>query len=361
MGSWSVYCGLSNISIVSGNDCVLLPLKNETFSEGPCSAIYALPIFGKYNDYGGIENIVEDDHTKFIEDHLGITIDEFCIFLVDGKFTYERDEAKAIQKKLEANGRYDEVKNVRFMWIDKQVYDLMSVSRDNFDKGVHDFGTKKALALLGFEFVEEREDNPVYDPKRYKEIWKKNDAIVYADGYGSILSSTGRLIYRIGRTCESSLETYFTVPSELDYLKTMTRTEAWRLMEDKEAKEALGYIFGLRYEFDIESLNSLIEEHQLKDSEFMAKREGRLAKIEKERPFNRKLIMNLETYGDRIVNLINIRNNAHSMSGYFTPFVLYATPQCGEYKNHQRLLEEFVRINKGYAVRYGDDDDDDDE
>jgi hypothetical protein len=28
-----------------------------------------LPIFGKYNDYGGIEDIVIDDNTKLIEEH----------------------------------------------------------------------------------------------------------------------------------------------------------------------------------------------------------------------------------------------------------------------------------------------------
>jgi hypothetical protein len=54
-GSWSVYCGISNISITSGNDCVLLPLK-ETNGEYHRYSPATLPIFGKYNDYGGIEH-----------------------------------------------------------------------------------------------------------------------------------------------------------------------------------------------------------------------------------------------------------------------------------------------------------------
>jgi hypothetical protein len=49
MGSWSV-CGISNISITSGNDCVLLPLK-ETNGEYHRYSPTTLPIFGKYNDY----------------------------------------------------------------------------------------------------------------------------------------------------------------------------------------------------------------------------------------------------------------------------------------------------------------------
>ena len=29
MGSWSVYCGLSNLAITSGQECVFLPLKKN--------------------------------------------------------------------------------------------------------------------------------------------------------------------------------------------------------------------------------------------------------------------------------------------------------------------------------------------
>jgi hypothetical protein len=67
------------------------------------------------NDYGGIEDIVIDDNTKLIEEHLCITIDEFCEFLVDGKFTYDRSEASDIALKLEEddNSKFDEVKNMR--------------------------------------------------------------------------------------------------------------------------------------------------------------------------------------------------------------------------------------------------------
>jgi hypothetical protein len=46
---------------------------------------------------------------------------------VDGKFTYDRSEASDIALKLEEddNSKFDEVKNMRFMWIDRKVYDLL--------------------------------------------------------------------------------------------------------------------------------------------------------------------------------------------------------------------------------------------
>lgn len=62
MGSWSVNCGISNITITAGTECVLLPLKTNENGEGYLPYLPAtLPIFGEYDDYGGIENIIEDD------------------------------------------------------------------------------------------------------------------------------------------------------------------------------------------------------------------------------------------------------------------------------------------------------------
>lgn len=59
MGSWSVYCGISNIAITAGKECVLLPIKPNKGEYLPYLPA-TLPIFGKYDDYGGLENIVED-------------------------------------------------------------------------------------------------------------------------------------------------------------------------------------------------------------------------------------------------------------------------------------------------------------
>jgi hypothetical protein len=54
MGSWSVSCGISNIAITAEQECVLLPLKKSVGIDYHQYQPAALPIFGRYDDYGGI-------------------------------------------------------------------------------------------------------------------------------------------------------------------------------------------------------------------------------------------------------------------------------------------------------------------
>ena len=86
MGCWNETCGLSGLPITEGDKVklvFLLPRYRSMTIEGlssycdstsvltPC----LLPITGEYNDYGGIENIVEDWNTdivfKSLKDYLG--------------------------------------------------------------------------------------------------------------------------------------------------------------------------------------------------------------------------------------------------------------------------------------------------
>lgn len=119
MGSWSVNCGISNISITSGNDCVLLPLKKNTEYEGYLPYLPAtLPIFGTYDDYGGLEDILKDDNTKLIAKHFNITIEKFVQYLVDWT-TYQREEVDC-----DYNDIYDEHGNIDLGWVHKYICDL---------------------------------------------------------------------------------------------------------------------------------------------------------------------------------------------------------------------------------------------
>jgi hypothetical protein len=78
MGSWNGTCMISNLPIHSGEDIKLVIIrKNYGFSRLDMSAGYIyttdiftpsyLPLSGKYNDYGMIENIVEDWNYVLIE------------------------------------------------------------------------------------------------------------------------------------------------------------------------------------------------------------------------------------------------------------------------------------------------------
>ncbi len=351
MGSWSVSCGISNIAITAGNECCIVPLV-ESRDEYGGYIPRTLPIFGRYNDYGGMEDIVEDENTKLIENYLGITIAEFIEFLVDGKFTYDRSEVKPIAKKLKANGVFDEVSKWRFMWIDKQVYDVMSKNYDKWEVGHHDYGTPEMLALLGFTLVEGAEIKN-YDPERFNKKYQRGDLFVYSDGR-SMLSETGRYIYYTDKGCESSLTTYMELPEELQYLKDKISREVWRLMSPKKRKEQLGYVFGDRYSYHLEDS---LEEKLLEMIETFVEMgheipEHLKEKLEKAKNIQKRIYLqyfdNLEVFGDLLVGITNVRSNMHPMSGRWFPHVLYLTPQCGEHQTHQILLEEFARINKSY-------------
>jgi hypothetical protein len=88
MGSFNVACSISNISIGAGDPVAYIPLENARYryhiGDGNDMLIYmhcfyapvTLPIFGEYDDYGGVECIEINRNTKIIEEFFGITIDK---------------------------------------------------------------------------------------------------------------------------------------------------------------------------------------------------------------------------------------------------------------------------------------------
>jgi len=77
MGSWNATCGISHLPIFHGEKIrlfILLPNSLETLIHSPNSicnvgdiySIIGMPIQAEYNDYGTVENIVEDFNTDFI-------------------------------------------------------------------------------------------------------------------------------------------------------------------------------------------------------------------------------------------------------------------------------------------------------
>lgn len=81
MGSWHETCGITQLPIHSGNKIrafILLSAIDEISDfegGGTCYSNgewipFGTSILGKYNDYGGMEDIVEDEHTQFVFDSL---------------------------------------------------------------------------------------------------------------------------------------------------------------------------------------------------------------------------------------------------------------------------------------------------
>ena len=338
MGSWSVYCGISKIAITAGQDCVLLPLKPDNGHRTYMKWLPAvMPIFGKYDDYGGIEDIVEDDNTKLIENYFGVKIHDFCYYFTRGPID-KKDTSKAMQKN-------QEVKEWSMMWIDRKVYDFMisTIDKKDYDLGGIDLGRKSILEKLGFTYVGENKNNTTYDPKRFYHEWIKDGFTIFSDGTWIQTENKGEFIHRVhGRGAyDTGLDKYVSVPKELDYIKEKYKWQLWRLVksddlyEDKSG-ELLYWIMGVdRTDFRISSL---------------------LAKLKGEgEPIVRKVtsigdlyIDNVDKFGDKFADLVTLRHNLHPMSGAFEPMQQYLTPQCGDYNHHQLILNKFVEINKEY-------------
>lgn len=71
MGCWNGSCNLTNVSISHNDEVVGIIVKLNMVSGNACyinthSAPEYLPVVGKYNDYGAMEDIKKDFNTKFI-------------------------------------------------------------------------------------------------------------------------------------------------------------------------------------------------------------------------------------------------------------------------------------------------------
>lgn len=92
MGCFNVACSISKLSIGYGRRVALIPLEPaNVWNRSPhvikpsSSLLYpneyfnplTFPIFGKYDDYGSIEEIEENINTMAIEKHFGMTIEDF--------------------------------------------------------------------------------------------------------------------------------------------------------------------------------------------------------------------------------------------------------------------------------------------
>ena len=86
MGCFNVACSISNISINAGTEIAYIPLQVSKYpykiGDGNAFLIYihcfyspvTLPIFGEYDDYGGIENIKRDGNAVHIEKYFKTNI-----------------------------------------------------------------------------------------------------------------------------------------------------------------------------------------------------------------------------------------------------------------------------------------------
>jgi len=356
MGSWSVYCGISQIGITSGDKCVLLPLKGNRLQEGYLPNLPAtLPIFGTYDDYGGLEGIEENANTKFIEEYFGISILDFTKLFTDWMI-FKRREAEEITKRCK---HFDEVEKMKFMFIDRKVYDFMSQYTEEEEKGNLDFGHESILNYLGFTYIGEDDKNPTSDPKRFNMVWEYQGRKFYSDGWalsvmGGRKQSDYVMYFNSKHSPEYSLCNFVTLPEDKMWLGEKSMHQIWKILTPKKQLEQLGWIItGRRFHDDgMATLEELLMKTVIK-----AGIDPNSIKMLPPRDIGEAYTRDFNTFGDGLSELVAIRHALHCMSGHFAPYIEYLTPQCGEPAEHQKLMKKFLAINKEKMDERGFEDD----
>lgn len=361
MGSWSVYCGISNITIDYGTPCVLVPIKKNT-NDGNEYHKYTpatTPIFGVYNDYGGLDNIEETEGTKLIEKHFNCTIQEFAHFFTRGII---RNDESDFPKFLKDS---DEISNWKFMFIHREVYNYMIQGTYESWRS-KSLGDKNILTYLGFNLV---------DKVNRTMTWEKDGVTFTSDG--DYLRVNDQPIHRLSNSTNnenddwyknSSLSTYVTIDQEKEeWLNKRNRAQIWSLMDKKYFNQEVCWIIGRsRYTYDpsemildmIDGIEdelknpNISEEYRITNEKLLERYKEKLKLYNgdgddsnEDLTFIERVVNNYKLYADDLANLIRIQQVFYSMSGTWTPFNPYLTPQCGSYVNHSRILKKFMEIN----------------
>jgi hypothetical protein len=167
MGSYSITCGISNLSIREGDKIVFFPLLKRKYSliDGleNCSnlisnsgsyalfKLFSLPLFGQYNDYGDIENYEKDANYYILEKILK----EYS--------SYENVEQFITNINI-GDGKFNDL-NVAGMFVLRNVYEHLVNSKLGDENGTirdayHKLDlTPNILKILGFKQIENNTDS----------------------------------------------------------------------------------------------------------------------------------------------------------------------------------------------------------
>ena len=133
MGSFNVACSISGISLGPSDEVVFIPLvikhynlgkKYSTWKVPSQYIIYpddffsplCLPIRGKYDDYGGIEEVIKDDNVLCIENFLGFPAEEIPEHIARrGVYDYFSATAKRFLPAISELSNYETTLDKRFL------------------------------------------------------------------------------------------------------------------------------------------------------------------------------------------------------------------------------------------------------
>ncbi len=200
MGHFSYTCILSGLPITSGEPCAIIPMipQNDYYDNGEkhyrkvgvgafCSndgvnmffKEVAYPIFGEYNEYGSLDNIIKDDNTKLLEEYYELTIEEIVEVLTDGRKDDRSADMKsdATRKLDKKNARQMQLIRTSITWVNADLYHKLANDNsivDHYNKV--DLGNHGLLLSLGFEYKGE------VKRERYNKKYEKDGLSVFTDG-----------------------------------------------------------------------------------------------------------------------------------------------------------------------------------
>lgn len=324
MGCFSRYCGISNITIGDGDPCCIIPLKKTTQAEYARYLPCTLPIFGKYDDYGSIDNIIRDENVLLLESYFETEIEAILDVILD-----QRDYRAKYNDKL-----VDYFEDTEFMFIHKDVYDFCSSIHPNSEPGHFDLGNENFLQFIGAKYLGEDKLE-----ERYQSMWDINGKQFNTDGTWLHLKDN-KGIYNFNMFYE-----YFNLDSKHEWLKNTDDLSLYKIYGLKFIYDRILSIFDIKFyaRMDLNPKNPMydyyIEEF---NNHFKGKEIVKMYFDE----------TNLDKFIEDIIKLKRLQRNIYCFSGEFMPTYIYATPQCPEHDYHKLYMNKFTEIIDNNLKKY---------
>lgn len=378
------------------------------------------PIHGKYNDYGGLENIIEDDNTKIIEQYYGLTISQIVDVITSGRKDdgYDRNldiikKPKVYPKGMKKNedhfkfyqrimkdpapngGRYPQSPNN-----DHQVYrdgKYVSVSKDVHDsdfKLMHEHYARYNKWKETNPDTTDDYENPQYD-KRYKDllsysamwvhgdVYKRLTDIKNPDDYDKLDLGTPELLNYLGfREIEKSSDERYNRVFEKDGLK-VNSDGTWVNLANESIytlKQFKKYCSGKGIDIDIDELDKLnqvgqmyrllLPSYEIKEDGYFKNRnhrsieyyflEGQFSNYGNVNPFTPLYIQAAKEgkLEDNLIRFWKFNKYMYSMGAYYD--IVGTGPQDGEFKSVRDVLQIALDVTNEYITDYYDEEDDED-
>jgi hypothetical protein len=313
------YCAISGIYIGQGQECGIIPLSIADHHYRPT----ALPIFGKYKEYGGLYDIEITPNVKLIEEYFGMNIYNFITY-VDGNSRNTIIPPLNNQKELDT---------WEYAYVDKQVYDFISAINYTADHKQHKILSKTLfLEHLGAKNIG---DN-LYEYNGY--TLKKRDEYLEIDGF---------TVYTI-----ADFDNSIGLPEHLKYLLNISSHRLYYYYEKKSDFKGDTY-----YAFTDNLMESLFAKDTWLESGINM--DGSKLWNKYPNKFYHLYYDDIPTYGDSIGRLTTIHHNFGLIAKTWLPYYKAVIQQYGVYEEYTKIINKFLNINKQYEEQEKNNEDED--